>query len=337
MDKNSGEALRLGQDDSAVGVDGDETSPAVSVVVAVRERPEDLVELYERHAGPLRAAGYEFEFIFVAGPGYEELTEPARELSTGGARVRLLEVGQAIGAATAMKLGARYARAPVIVTLPAYRRVDPAGIPRLIQAVESGLDMAVARRWPREDSWINRFQNRVFHSLLRGLLGASLHDVASGVAALRTDVLLDLPLYGDLARFLPLLALREGYAVEEIPIEQDRADIRPRVYSPGIYLRRLLDVLALVFLLRFTEKPLRFFGLIGSALSLGGMVVLAILFVQRLGGQGIANRPLLLLGVLLLVVGFQAIALGLVGEIIVHLSAPNRSTYRLKAGTEERR
>lgn len=337
MGNDPGGTFRVGQNDPAVAMDGGETSLAVSVVVPVRERPEDLVELYERHVGPLRAAGHRFEFIFVSGPGYETLTEPVRKLSTEGAPVRLLEVGQAIGAATALKLGARHARAPVIVTLPAYRRVDPAGIPRLIQAVENGLDMAVARRWPREDSWINRLQNRLFHSLLRGLLGAALHDVASGVAALRRDVLLDLPLYGDLARFLPLLALREGYAVEEIPIEQDRADVRARVYSPGIYLRRLLDVLALVFLLRFTEKPLRFFGLIGSALSLGGMVVLAILFVQRLGGQGIANRPLLLLGVLLLVVGFQAIALGLVGEIIVHLSAPNRSTYRLKAGTEERR
>jgi hypothetical protein len=106
--------------------------------------------------------------------------------------------------------------------------------------------------------------------------------------------------------------------------------MRSRVYSPGVYLRRLIDVVGLLFLLKFTEKPLRFFGLIGSLLSGVGAVLLAVLFVQRLAGESLANRPLLLLAVLLMVLGIQSVALGLIGEMIVHLTASQRRRYRLR-------
>jgi hypothetical protein len=103
-----------------------------------------------------------------------------------------------------------------------------------------------------------------------------------------------------------------------------------RVYSPGVYLRRLIDVVGLLFLLKFTDKPLRFFGLIGSLLSGLGAILLAVLFFQRLAGESLANRPLLLLAVLFMVLGIQSVALGLIGEMIVHLTASQRRRYRLR-------
>jgi hypothetical protein len=146
---------------------------------------------------------------------------------------------------------------------------------------------------------------------------------------MRREVLLELPLYGDIWRFIPVLAKREGYAVNEVDVAQHENDTSTRVYRPSVYLSRLIDLLGLYFLLRFTEKPLRFFGLLGSTLATLGGGVLAVLLYQRMHGQGIADRPLLLLGVLLLVTGIQAVALGLVGEIIVHLHASGRRSYRL--------
>ena len=110
-----------------------------------------------------------------------------------------------------------------------------------------------------------------------------------------------------------------------------------RVYSPGVYLRRAIDVMGLLFLLRFTDKPLRLFGLIGSVVTMMGVALLALIFVQRLAGQGAADRPLLLLGVVFLTLGVQAIALGLIGEMIVHLNAPRRRAYRLRAPEPEQR
>ena len=308
---------------------GSGTDIAVSVIVPVRERPESLVEIYREYAEPLRESGRSYEFVFVAEPWYRKLTSELEPLKKAGEPISVLELAQPVGEAALLKVAAAHSKGSILLTLPSYRRVLPSALPTLIEKVEEGADLAMARRWPRRDSWINRLQSRVFHALIGKLGRGRLHDVACGVRAMRRELLDDIPLYGDFYRFIPLLALREGYLVEEVDSPQHPADIGMRLYSPGVYLRRLLDVLGLFFLLRFTEKPLRFFGLMGSALSVLGGAILLIVLVQRLGGQSLADRPLLLLGVLLAVLGVQAIALGLIGEIIVHLHATRRPSYRV--------
>lgn len=315
----------------ARSVNTDEPQIAVSVIVPVSERPHDLVDLYRDYSRELGRFEPKHEFVFVSQPWFTKLTEPLKELAAAGESISVFQVGQAVGEAALVKLGAAQSRGDIVLTLPCYRRIVASSLPGLLAALEGGADMAVARRWPRRDSWINRLQNRAFHALLRRSGSGRIHDVACGVRAMRREVLDDIPLYGDYYRFLPLLALREGYKVEEVDCPQHPADLQPRVYSPGVYLRRLIDIFGIFFLLRFTEKPLRFFGLLGAGFSITGGVVLLVLFIERLGGQGIANRPLLLLGVLLFVLGVQAIALGLIGEIIVHLHAPRGRFYRVRS------
>jgi hypothetical protein len=302
----------------------------VSVIVLVNERAESLDELYEEYSAPLRAGGVDCEFVFVAQPYFSHALEPVRALARRGASIRAVELAQASGEATLVKAGASVARGAILVTLPSYRRVEASALPTLIAQVEAGVDLALARRWPRRDSWVNRAQNRVLHALLGRLSGERLEDVACGVRAMRRELVDQITVYGDFYRFLPLFALREGYRVAESPFPQHPEDRGRRIYAPGVYLRRLIDILGLYFLLRFTDKPLRFFGLVGSAVALAGGFLLVVLAAQRLAGRGIADRPLLLLGVMLVVLGTQAIALGLIGEIIVHLHAPNRRGYRLR-------
>jgi hypothetical protein len=147
---------------------------------------------------------------------------------------------------------------------------------------------------------------------------------------MKPDLIQNVRLYGDVFRFLPLLARREGYVVEEVPSPLHPTAMKSRTYAVGTYLRRLLDVMGLIFLLRFTDKPLRFFGLLGGGLALGGGVILFGMFLTKVLGAGIATRPFLLFGVLLLVLGVQAIALGLIGEMIVHLNATRRASYRFR-------
>ncbi|HEX6938521.1 MAG TPA: hypothetical protein VF158_03855 [Longimicrobiales bacterium] len=301
----------------------------VSVLVPVAERPEPLDGLYEEYAAALREAGLRFEFIFAVEPWRRDFVPALAPLRERGEPVRSVVVGQTVGESALLKAAAAAARGAIVVTLPAYRRVDASVLPGLIRRVEAGADVALAYRWPRRDGWLNRLQSGLFHGAVRRLVGERMRDIACGVRAMRRDVLRAIPLYGDFHRFLPLFARREGFTVEEVAAPQHAADARTRIYPPGVYLRRLIDLLNLFFLLRFTEKPLRFFGLVGSLLAFAGAVVLGILSVQRLGGKGIADRPLLLLGALLVVVGLQAVALGLVGEIIVHLHAPDRRPYRI--------
>jgi hypothetical protein len=304
----------------------------ISVVVPVVERTDDLVSVYRAFARELDRRPEEYEFLFV----FDGRFTPPPELialSRDTGRIKLLRFVREFGETAALRLGIARSRGDLIVTLPAYFQVQAEGLPLLIDAVEAGADMAVANRSPRLDSWLNRAQSRLFHSIVGGASDQRFHDMACGVRVMSRTVAETLPLYGDLHRFIPALALREGFQVQEVPVAQHPSDARTRVYRPGVYFRRLLDIAAFFFLAKFTEKPLRFFGLVGSVFLGAGAALSLVLLVQRVEGQGIANRPALLLAVLLVALGVQLIGLGLVGEIIVHLRAPHRRAYRVRERT----
>jgi glycosyltransferase involved in cell wall biosynthesis len=312
------------------------TSPSsaglISVVVPVVERANDLVAVYRAFERELdyRPEAHEFLFVFdgrLSPP--EELIALARDNKA----VRILRFAREFGETAALRLGIERSRGDLVLTVPAYFQVQPEGVRRVLEAVDQGADLAVANRSPRLDSWLNRIQSRAFHSIIGGVSEQRFHDMACGLRAMRRSVAEALPLYGDLHRFIPALALREGYRVEEIAVAQHPNDARMRIYGPGVYFRRLLDIAAFFFLAKFTEKPLRFFGLIGSIFLMSGTVMSLVLLIQRVEGRGIANRPALLLAVLLVALGVQLIGLGLVGEIIVHLRAPHRRAYRVRERT----
>ena len=303
----------------------------VSVLVTVNERPGSLLELYRDFREPLVDAGYECEFIFLIHPRYRDLAAPLQAESDPSAPIETVLVGREVGETTLLRMGLPRARGRVLLTLPAFRQVQPLGVAELVAQVDAGADLAVGLRSPRQDPLINRFQSALFHRAVRRIGGQPLHDLGCSVRAIRRDVLAALPLYGDFARFLPVLAAHRGYRLVEVPLTQDVRDRSTRVYAPGVYMRRAIDVLGLYFLLRFTEKPLRFFGLVGSTLAGAGGLMLLYLLIVRLNQQGIGSRPLLLVAMLLVTLGVQAIALGLIGEIVVHLGSTGGSRrYRVR-------
>jgi glycosyltransferase involved in cell wall biosynthesis len=311
------------------GPDSAGATGLISVVVPVVERVDDLLALRRAFGAELDRRGEEHEFLFIFDGGF---TPPPAlvALSHEDPSVRLFTFARVFGETAALRLGIERSRGAVIVTLPAYFQVKAEGMGPLLDALTAGADVVVASRSPRVDSWLNRLQSRAFHRMLGSVTERRFHDIACGVRVMRRSVAETLPLYGDLHRFIPALALREGHRVEEVPVPQHPNDAAMRVYGPGVYLRRLLDVAAFFFLAKFTEKPLRFFGLVGSVFFGLGALTGLVLLVERVAGQGIANRPLLLLAVLLLALGVQFMGLGLVGEIIVHLRSPHRRAYRVR-------
>lgn len=301
----------------------------ISVIVPVVERADDLLAVYRAFAKELEGRLEDNEFLFV----FDGRFTPPPELVALAAenrRIRLLRFARPFGETAALRLGIEKSGGDLLVTLPAYFQVQPEGIRRLLDAADGGADLVVASRSPRLDSWLNRAQSRLFHSIVAGVSDQRFHDMACGVRVMRRSVAEALPLYGDLHRFIPALALREGFRVEEVSVPQHPGDARTRVYRPGVYLRRLLDIAAFFFLAKFTEKPLRFFGLVGALFVGIGTALSLVLFIQRIEGQAIANRPALLLAVLFMALGVQLVGLGLVGEIIVHLRAPHRRAYRVR-------
>ncbi|MEJ2541658.1 MAG: hypothetical protein P8188_17120 [Gemmatimonadota bacterium] len=322
--------MREGGRETVLGDDGRE--PRVSVLVPVTDPPYPLDRLYVEYATPLERAGVDFEFVFILRDRDSDRVGELDAVRGRGAAIRILLTGNAQPEGALPHIAAGHTRAPVLVTLPAFPAVAAESLPRLVRALEEGPDLVAAVRENQHNPLVNRLQRRAFHFLLATLVGGRFSDIANGVRAVRREVLEQIDLYGDFNRFLPMLAVRDGFRVEELQVPAHQQDRRTRVYNPAVYLRRLIDLVGLMFLVRFTYQPLRFFGMLGTGLMGAGGVILVILLVQRLGGRGLADRPVLLLAVLLVVMGVQALAMGLIGEIVVHHNISRRPLYRLREG-----
>jgi glycosyltransferase involved in cell wall biosynthesis len=306
------------------------TEQLISLIVPVVRRADDLTAIHDAFAAVVSTVTTRYEFLFVFDGPFGPPPDALVARSRSDHRLRILCFAHGFGETAALRAGIQASRGSILVTVPPYFQVQAQGLLQLLEALRNGADVVVARRSPRRDGWFNHLQSSAFHALVHSVAGGRFHDLGCGVRVMRRDVAESIPLYGDLHRFIPELAFRDGYRVSEIPLPQHAADARLRIYTPGIYVRRLLDIMAFFFLAKFTEKPLRFFGLLGSTFFVAGGLITLPLLVQRLSGVGVANRPLLLIGVLLLALGVQLVGLGLVGEIIVSLRAPHRRVYRVR-------
>jgi glycosyltransferase involved in cell wall biosynthesis len=304
------------------------SAPDISVIVPISEPAGDVQELYLHYLDALDALDRSYELIFVVDAGQSWIVPQLREIRSTRATVEIVVLGRTFGEAAALSVGFSRARAERVVTLPAYPQVDGSGIVRVLEALEAGPDIVTGRRHPRTDSAFNRLQTGVFHGFVRALTRAPYRDISCGLRAMRREAARELEVYGDLHRFIPIIAESQGFSVAECNVEQSGMQKRWRVQRPGAYVRRVLDLLTVFFLAKFTRKPLRFFGLIGTTLFVPGVAIVAYLGIYRLLGLGgIGDRPLLLLGVLLMVLGFQTLSIGLLGEIIIFVHARDLREY----------
>jgi glycosyltransferase involved in cell wall biosynthesis len=312
-----------------------DTSPdksvELSVVVPISEHHDDLRQIYFEYAKELSADGHSYEFIFVLDGPRQNAHAMLKELKKEYPEIIIVMLNRRFGEAAALSVGFIKARGSVILTLAPYFQVVPHEVHKMLKKLsEDGNDLVISRRYPRIDSLFNQAQSWVFHRLTRMLTGMKYHDISCGLRAMKRRVAEETQLYGDLHRFIPLLAHQRGFKVAEIPVQQSPGDVKSRVFKPGVYLRRLLDILTLFFLFKFTQKPLRFFGLIGSGIFGIGAIITAYLGFYRLLGLGpIAGRPLLILGVLLIVLGVQLFSIGFLGEIIIFTHARKIKEYTI--------
>ena len=306
-------------------------NPSVSVVVPVVERSQHVEEVYQAYSTILASLSSRFEFIFVIDGGDSTIVDSLEKLQSEHTHITIIPLPYNFGESTALTVGFEQASGEIVLTLPAYFQTIPEGIEKVLAQLHEGYDLIVTRRWPRIDTWLNRLQTRMFHTLANRLTGLELNDLGSGLRGMKRQVAKEVSLYGDLHRFLPLLAHQKGFRLAEVDIPQHPADGSQRLYRPGVYLRRILDLLTVVFLFKFTKKPLRFFGLIGSGLFASGFFVSSLLALEKIFGvTALADRPLLVLGVLLMVLGVQVGSIGLLGEIIIFTHARKLKDYSIR-------
>ncbi len=306
-----------------------ESSIEVSAIIPVGKRHANVPALYAEYKQGLAATGRSYEMIFVIDGAHPDFVAGLELLARTGERFVVVTLSRTFGEATALMAGFERASGSIILTLPAYQQIAGTGIPRLVAALDSS-DMATGLRHPRVGGIVERLRRGVFHGMLGWVTGLRFNDLGCNARAFKRVVLEEIRLYGDQHRFLPVLADRQGFKVREVEVAQSEQDRRRGMYSPSNYARGFLDIFTVFFLARFTKKPLRFFGMIGVATFSAGLLELAYLLFDRVYlAEPMADRPALLLGSLLIVLGVQIFALGLLGELIIFAHARQLKDYQV--------
>jgi glycosyltransferase involved in cell wall biosynthesis len=301
----------------------------ISVIVPVGWRHGTAARVHAEYKAGLAALGRPYQLIYVLDGPRPEFEQGLRELHRTGENFTVIGLSRSFGEATAIMAGFDKATGQTIVTLPAYLQVKGSEITKLVSSLE-GSDLVIGRRWPRVGGMFERLRRWAFHGMLARVTHLQFHDLACGARAFRRRVLEEIHIYGDQHRYLAMLADRQGFKIRETDLEQSPEDRHKGIYGPREYLRSIIDIFTVFFLVRFTKRPLRFFGMVGLSTFSAGVLWTLVLVIQRLAfDQALADRPALLLSSLLIVLGLQVFALGLLGELIIFTHARNLKDYQV--------
>ena len=307
------------------------SAPLVSIIVPLGARHDALGSLYRELRRVMPASAGPYEVLFV-----DDATEPQTRkellaLRAACPEIRIIRFPRRMGEATALAVGSQAARGEILITVDPYLHVSPECLPSLLEEIRQGADLVCTWRHPRRESGLSWLASEGFNAAARWLTKVPVHDLNSRTRAMRRALLQDLPLYGELHRFLPIFAARRGYRWCEVQVPQQPGKREVGALALGAYVRRLMDLMTLAFLTRFVKRPLHLFGLLGAASFGAGLVIaLYLTYVKLVLDLAIGHRPLLLLAVLLIVVGLQIASIGLLGELMIFTHARDMKDYVVK-------
>jgi len=291
----------------------------VSVVVPVLDEAESLGALHRELTAALEALGRPYEILFVDDGSGDGSFEVVEKLHRADDRVRGLQLRRNFGKAAALATGFREARGDLVVTLDADLQDDPGELPKLLAALEEAeVDLVSGWKQDRQDPRSKTWPSRLFNCVTGRLTGLRLHDFNSGFKAYRREVVQEVRLYGELHRFVPALAAWRGFRVAEVPVRHRPRRFGRSKFGGARFWRGCLDLVTVLFLTRYTRRPLHLFGGLGLLAWTVGFVANAYLTALWLAGaQPIGTRPLLAFGVLCMLVGIQFFAIGLLSELVL--------------------
>lgn len=294
-----------------------EAAIGVSIVVPGLNESASLPELARRIDVAIGQTE-NYELIFVDDGSTDDTWQVIGGLRATNPRIRGIRLRRNFGKAMALATGFSECRGSVLVMMDADLQDDPVDLPQLLGKVRSDLDVVVGWKVSRKDPLSRRLFSKVFNGTVRYFTGVRLHDMNCGFKAYRREVIETIPIYGDLFRFIPVLAAAEGFNVGEIPVtHHSRAYGRSR-YGLERILRGFFDLLTVIFLTRYARKPMHLFGMLGLATGAAGSLIALYLTVGWFFGSWIGSRPLLQLSVMLMVMGAQLTALGFIGEFLTY-------------------
>jgi len=289
-----------------------------SVVIPVLDERDSLPELQSSLKKTLETLGASYEILYVDDGSRDGSTDILRRFTQEDPTVRVVILSRNFGQTAALSAGFDHARGAHIITLDADLQNDPGDIPHLLEIAESGFDIVSGWRRDRKDSRSRVLPSRIANTLISLLSGISLNDYGCTLKVYRTHVVKNIPLYGDMHRFIPAAANWRGVSVKEVEVRH-----HPRKYGRSKYnLSRipkvLLDLIVLKFLISYMTRPIRVFGTMGLAsMGLGILAGIAVIFMKVFQGMDMTGNPILILCVMLILLGAQFLGMGLLGEINV--------------------
>jgi dolichol-phosphate mannosyltransferase len=288
----------------------------ISVVVPVHDEERSVALLYDELRSALEPLDTPWEAIFVDDGSTDGTFSALTRLHAAEQNVRVVRLRRNFGKAAALVAGFDQARGETVVTIDGDLQDDPTEIPRLLAKLDEGFDLVSGWKTHRRDPLSRRILSRIFNRVTSAFSGVRLHDMNCGLKAYRAEVVHGLRLYGELHRFIPVLAHYRGFRIAELPVNHRPREHGRSRYGVERYVRGFLDLLTVSFIGRYRHRPLHLFGGLGLILGFVGSAILVYLTVVKAFGHAIGQRPLLLLGVLLVVIGMQFFSLGLISEMI---------------------
>ncbi|MDB5075675.1 MAG: glycosyltransferase [Chloroflexi bacterium] len=307
----------------------------LSLVIPVYNEVESLPELYEKLTAVLIAQHCAYEIVFIDDGSTDGTFEGIRDLHLRDPqRVRVLSFRRNFGKTAALVAGFDYCRGEVIITMDADLQDDPEEIPNFLDKLAEGYDLVSGWKKDRQDPWTKTLPSRLFNKVVSSSTGIDIHDFNNGFKAYRREVTEELKLYADLHRFIPVMASWRGFRVAEIPVRHHPRKHGKSKFGAGRFARGMLDFFKVMFLTRYMQKPLHLFGAIGVALAFLGILVDVYLTEEHFRVGNIGSRPLLDFSLLLVITGVQLFSLGLLGEMLRHVSYRRAEEYSIRQRLE---
>jgi len=308
--------------------------PDVSVVVPVHDEVESLPHLIEAIATTFTTTSLSYEIICVDDGSQDGSADYLKAAAQSRNDLKAVILRRNYGQTAAMAAGFNHAQGKAIVTLDGDLQNDPADIPMLLAKLDEGYDLVTGWRQNRQDKALSRLlPSKIANWLIARITGVKVHDYGCSLKAYRSELVADMNLYGELHRFLPVLAYIEGARITEVPVRHHARRFGRSKYGIWRTFRVLMDLLTLQFMKRFLTRPMHVFGLLGLiSMTIGTIIGLYLTFLKIGFGATIGNRPLLVLAVLLLMAGVQLFCFGLLAELLMRTyhESQGRPIYRVR-------
>lgn len=302
----------------------------ISIVVPLFNEEESLKPLAREIKKVMTSYNNNFEVIFVDDGSRDRSLQVLKELRNDDKRFKFVSFQKNFGKSAALQIGFEQANGDAVITMDADLQDDPNEIPHLVKKLEEGYDMVSGWKKVRFDPFIKKSSSKFFNMVTRVMSGIKIHDFNCGLKGYRKSVIKSITVYGELHRYIPVLANWQGFSVTEVPVQHHPRRYGKTKFGISRFFKGFVDLLTVIFVTRYIKRPMHLFGFLGAIAFLIGFGVNGYLSVEKLVyHEALSNRPMLFLGMLLIIVGIQFFSIGLLGEMLVH-NSQNSKEYKIK-------